>query len=312
MHWKKGGVVWKPQGDLWWAKSHATCPTPLLLNNGILRIYIQCRDEFNVGRVGFVDVEPNEPTRVIKFSQQPVFDIGSPGTFDDNGVLHTSVIYAENNEIYMYYAGFELCHRIRYRLLTGVAKSTDGGESFTRVSSTPILERSPTELFIRGGPYVHYVKGGSKEQTLYKMWYVAGSEWEQIQGKSMPVYHVCYAESADGITWPSTGRTVLPFNPAEEHGIGRPYVIQNKNSYQMFYSVRKKSPCAYRLGYAESPDGIHWNRKDNELGLDVSAEGWDSESIEYSAIVQINNRTFCFYNGNDFGSTGFGVAELIS
>jgi hypothetical protein len=47
------------------------------------------------------------------------------------------------------------------------------------------------------------------------------------------------------------------------------------------------------------------------MGLDVSASGWDNETVEYAAVVNAGDKTFCFYNGNDFGVTGFGVAELI-
>lgn len=83
-------------------------------------------------------------------------------------------------------------------------------------------------------------------------------------------------------------------------------------SARMFYSVRHRTPCAYRMGYAESVDGLHWQRMDGAMGLDVTPGAWDGESIEYAAVVDVADRTLCFYNGNDFGVTGFGVAELVS
>lgn len=305
MKWRKLGVVWQPNGDLWWARKYATCPTPYWLKDGSLRIYIQCRDEHNVGRIGYVDVDPDDPLHVLRVSEKPVLDIGIPGAFDDNGVFQTSVVQAHDGRLLMYYVGFELCHHIRYRLLTGLAVSNDGGETFKKVKTTPILERSATEMHFRGGPFVLPATGGG-----YRMWYVAGSEWEEIDGKSMPVYDIRYAESTDGEHWPEQGLVILSPERKREHGFGRPYVVQQDNRYQMFYSVRKKSPCAYRMGYAESTDGIHWQRKDAEIGLDISSHGWDSDAIEYAAIVEVGRRTLCFYNGNDFGAAGFGVAEL--
>lgn len=306
MQWKKLGVVWQPDGDLWWARKYATCPTPLFLNDGSLRLYVQCRAEDGVGRIGYVDVDPENPTHVLRVSKEPVLDVGAPGAFDDNGVFQTSVVQAEDGRLFMYYVGFELCHHIRYRLLTGLAVSNDGGETFQKVKTTPILERSATEMHFRCGPFVWPATGGG-----YQMWYVAGSEWEEIDGKPMPVYDIRYAESVDGVHWPEEGRIVLQVKRDKEHGFGRPYIVKKENYYQMFYSIRKKSPCAYRMGYAESEDGIHWQRKDEEIGLDVSIVGWDSEAIEYAAVVDVGNRTLCFYNGNDFGGTGFGVAELV-
>lgn len=305
MHWEKYGVVWKPEGNKRWARSHATCPTPLWLKDGTLRLYMQCRDANNVGRVGYVDVDPEDPTSVVSVSERPVLDVGEAGCFDDNGVLQTSVIEDGDGRLRMYYVGFELGHHIRYRLLTGVAISEDGGETFHRISRIPVLERSDAEPFFRGGPFVRFDEG------KYRIWYVAGGAWTKIHGKAMPVYDLRYLESDDGIHWPNEGRITLPLNNPDEHGFGRPYVLRDRGRHRMFYSVRKVDPNAYRMGYAESEDGIDWIRKDAELGLDVSSVGWDSESVEYAAVVIIGGRTWMFYNGNDFGGTGFGAAELI-
>lgn len=305
MDWIKRGVVWTPSADLWWARKYATCPTPFRRQDGTLRLFIQCRDENNVGRIGYVDVDPEDPLRVLKVSDEPVLDCGAPGAFDDNGVFQTTVIRMPDGRVLMYYVGFELCHHIRYRLLTGLAVSHDDGDSFQRVKATPVLERSSAEMYFRCGNFVLPRQGGG-----VRMWYVAGSEWEEIDGKSMPIYDIRYIESDDGITWPEEGRVVLPVDLGREHGFGRPYIIEEAGLFRMFYSIRGRFPRAYHLGYAESPDGFNWTRKDEEMNLEASAEGWDSESVEYSAVVESAGRTFCFYNGNDFGVTGFGLAEL--
>ena len=99
----------------------------------------------------------------------------------------------------------------------------------------------------------------------------------------------------------------------DEHGFGRPWVVKRgPEDYQMFYSVRRRSLAAYRLGYAESTDGINWMRKDCEMGLDVSAGEFDSDAIMYSAVISVGDKTYCFYNGNNFGEKGFAIAELVS
>lgn len=300
----KRGVVWSPDGNNWWARSHATCPTPVWLEDGTLRIYIQCRDDKNIGRVGYVDVDPDNPLNVLRIAESPVLDVGEPGCFDDNGILQTSIIHCNKGCLWMYYVGFELGQRIRYRLLTGLAISDDGGNTFQRLQRNPILERSDKEPYFRGGPYV------LKEGEHYRMWYVGGGSWVKVNGKLMPVYDIRHIKSNDGINWPSQGEVVLPLTDSNEHGFGRPYVVKTNGAYQMYYSIRKIKPNTYRLGYAESANGIVWARKDKELRLDVSSRGWDSESIEYSAVVECGGKVWMFYNGNDFGATGFGLAEL--
>lgn len=304
MRWRKLGVVYCPDGSSDWAHSHAMIPTPTVLNEWVLRIYLSFRDRDNVGRAGYVDVSRMDPRRVVGVSERPVLDIGRPGTFDENGVLPTCVLDVGPTMKYMYYVGFELGAKIRYRLLTGLAVSSDGGETFQRVRKTPILERSDEELYFRCGPYVIH-DGGT-----FKMWYVAGSDWTLVNGKAMPVYVLKYLESDDGVTWPNRGTLSLDVADPDEHGFGRPYVIKEGNGYRMHYSIRKRSVAGYRLGYAESRDGVHWTRRDTDLGLGVSPNGWDSEAIMYSAEIKVGERTYLFYNGNNFGETGFGVAVL--
>lgn len=306
MKWRKHGVVWGPNGKSTWARKYATCPTPYKLPDGLLRIYVQCRDHDNVGRVGYVDLDSNNPLRVVSESTRPVLDVGKPGSFDDSGVFQTSVLKAPDGRLLMYYVGFELCHRIRYRLLTGLAVSVDGGTSFRRVRDTPILERSESETSFRCGPHVLL------EDGRFRMWYVAGSQWIELEGKSVPVYDIRYMESEDGVRWPAQGRVVLPLDEAREHGFGRPYVVRDGDRLRMLYSIRLKSPARSRMGYAESRDGLVWRRLDDRLGLEVTPGAWDGDSVGYPAVVESGGRTWMFYNGNDFGATGFGVAELES
>jgi hypothetical protein len=308
MNWKKLGIVYSPNQEQGWAYSHAMVPTPYLISNDVIRVFITCCDIDGIGRPGYVDVSAYDPKKVIGFSKNFILDIGKPGTFDENGVLCCSVIQASANTMFMYYVGFELGHQIRYRLLTGLAISEDGGHSFKRYKQTPILERSPTELYFRGGPCC------IRDEGLYKMWYVAGSTWENIGEKTMPVYEVKYIESRDGIHWPDSGKTVLPITEPDEHGFGRPFVLNRncENQFQLFYSVRRRSLLNYRLGYALSDDGLQWMRKDSYLNLDVSESGFDSDGIMYAAPIQVHGKLYVFYNGNNFGESGFAVAMLES
>ena len=305
MKWLKHGVVWTPSGSRWWARTHATSPTPIWLDGDTLRVYVQCRDADGVGRVGYVDLDPTDPRRVIRESEAPVLDIGEPGTFDDNGVFQTTVLRVPDGRLFMYYVGFELCRRIRYRLLAGLAISDDDGETFERIQTTPILERGPGEEHFRCAPWVA-MDGGR-----FRMWYVAGGSWEQIGDKRLPVYDLRYIESADGMHWPSHGRVVLPVNLADEHGFGRPVVRQGQDGYRMIYSIRRRDPAGYRMGFATSPDGLQWQRHDHMIGLDVSDTGWDADSVEFGVDVDAAGKTWLLYDGNDFGGTGFGIAELI-
>jgi predicted GH43/DUF377 family glycosyl hydrolase len=77
----------------------------------------------------------------------------------------------------------------------------------------------------------------------------------------------------------------------------------------MWYSYRGES---YRIGYAESEDGIHFNRMDEKVGIDVSETGWDSEMICYPHVFEHNGEKYMLYNGNGYGKTGIGLAVLAN
>jgi predicted GH43/DUF377 family glycosyl hydrolase len=255
-----------------------------------------------VGRIGYVDVDADNPCRLLKVSANPVLDIGAPGCFDDNGVVPTCVLPV-GDTLFLYYVGFQLGHRVRYFMFEGLAISQDGGESFARLTTVPIIDRSDGELHVRSSAFV------MKEQGLFRMWYAGGTDWTSVDGKSLPVYNLRYLESEDGISWGKSGAVCVDFAHEDEHAFGRPFVLRHGGKYKMWYSVRTRSR-GYRLGYAESQDGILWIRMDNKVGIDVSQSGWDSEMIAYSSIVVHRDRTYMFYNGNNCGETGFGHALL--
>jgi sucrose-6-phosphate hydrolase SacC (GH32 family) len=306
MQWIKLGLVWGPDGSSPKAKSHAMVPTPFRLNDQVIRIYVTCLDEKGRGRPWYVDVKANDPKSILDISSSPLLEIGSPGHFDDNGVITTSVVRIDRNLIYMYFSGVELCKQVRYRIFSGLAISQDNGNTFSRYQTTPILDRSAGEEFFRSGLYV------IRDNNIFKSWYVSGNKWTNLNGKNMPVYALRYLESTDGINWSNSGKICLELTEEDEHGFGRPWIqMSDTNKYHLFYSIRKKSLSAYRLGYAESLDGQSWMRKDRAIGLDVSHGSFDSNAIMYSSTITIDSQIYCFYNGNNFGELGFGLAKLV-
>lgn len=305
MRWNKKGLIYVADGKYDWAMTHAMLPTVDQAVSDPIRVYVTFCDEGGIGRIGYVELMRHDLSKIVAISSKPVLDIGEAGTFDESGIAATSLVNLPDGRIFLYYFGFELGHRIRYRLLAGLAVSKDNGISFQRVRRTPILERSDKELYVRSGPFVIL------ENNIFRMWYVAGSKWMQIDGKSRPVYTIRYIESCDGFHWPREGKVCIDISKDEEYGFGRPYVIKNNNFYKMYYSIRLKKK-GYRLGYAESDDGINWIRKDSEIGINVSQSGWDSEMICYPCVIDVGSKRYMLYNGNKFGATGFGYAMLES
>ncbi|MDJ0625425.1 MAG: hypothetical protein QNJ31_03565 [Candidatus Caenarcaniphilales bacterium] len=276
-------------------------PVPYLVNSRTLRIYLTMCDEDNVGRVGFIDVNPHNPKDILGFSKKPVLDIGQNGTFDDSGVLPACLV-PENERLYLFYSAYQKSKKIPYYILSGLAFSEDNGNSFQRVSKVPILERTDTELFLRSAICV------MKDKKKYKLWYSSGIKWMKNGTKDLPVYDIKFLESASLDSWEGKPLSSIELQN-DEYGLTIPSVWKENNIYKMIYSIRSLSK-GYRLGYAESSDGIKFKRLDKEIGIDVSERGWDSEMICFGNIFHFEDKIYLFYCGNHYGTGGFGYAEL--
>lgn len=307
MRWEKRGIVHAPDGSSAWARHTALQPTPLLLPDGDrIRIYVGNRDDIGVSRVGYVEVDAQDPRQVLKVAQEPVLDTGEPGMFDDNGVVPCAVVPRDDGRVFLYYAGYAIPSQAKFHVFGGLAISEDGGRTFHRRSRVPVLDRTDDEALFRVAHTVRF------EDGRWRVWYGGGRTWVQVDGKTLPVYDVRYLESTDGQTFPGAGTTHVTFMDEDEYRIGRPFVFRETDGpYRMFYGVATRG-AGYRLGYAESPDGHTWTRRDNDIGLEVSSSDWDSDMIAYPSVISVGDRTWMFYNGNDMGRDGFGHAELLA
>lgn len=300
--WKKEGIIFHPENyKNSWINSHAYIPTPYMLNEDTIRIFVSFLDKNNVGRIGFVDVAAKDPKNILNISRDPVLDIGEPGMFDDNGVTPISIIVKEG-KIYLYYVGWQLSDKIRYFLFMGLAVSQDKGETFQRISRVPILDRSNEESIIRTALTV------VQDEGIVKGIYAGGNSTILIGNKIVPTYSFKYIESEDGVVWPTMGETVLTPVEGKEFGFGRPYILKKDGVYKMWYSIRNIED-GYRIGYAESPDLKQWTRLDNKVKfLGDEPNSYDNEMMAFCSIVRTKYGNYMFYNGNHYGKDGICLA----
>lgn len=300
--WRKLGLVYAPPGHEPWAQNSFLTPTPWLLSDSVIRVYGGLRDAEGVSRIGFVDVDSRDPTRVVALCERPALDVGEPGMFDDNGVILGDVVRDPAGPLRLYYVGFQLVRKAKFLAFSGLALSTDNGATFQRVSSTPILDRAPERPFIAA---IHSVL---HENGTWRVWFSAGRGWEVIGGAPYPQYDIWYTESPDGRHFPGPFFPCLGVGP-NEYRIGRPrvrHLSQGGLEMRFTYDTLDKR---YRTGTALSADGLSWMRDDSLTGIGPSEDGWDSEMLCYPAILDVHGRRFMFYGGNGMGKTGFGVAE---
>jgi hypothetical protein len=303
MSWLKQGKIFEPTTGYDWMVSHAQVPTALVTKD-CFKVYFSTRNAAGKSQIALIDLNLSNPSDVLKLHEEPILTLGKPGTFDEDGVMPSCVL-KKGNEIWLYYTGWSQKVTTPYHNAVGLAVSTDGGNTFQRVSDGPLLDRTLNE------PYITVTPNILLDQNIHKMWYGSGTSWLKVDGKLEPVYEIKYATSNDGIHWERNGKNCLPTHSRE--AICTPSVILESGCYKMWYCYRNSEDYrdgsgSYRIGYAESLNGVQWDRKDNQAGIDVSESGWDSTMICYPNVVKHASKLFMFYNGSGFGRTGFGYA----
>jgi len=308
MKWIKKGLIFSAANQFEWMAHHACVPIADNVNDEVLRIYFGPRDRQGRTRTAFIEVEADNPANVLYVHDRPVLGLGELGTFDDSGAMPSCIVNRDGKK-YLFYIGWNLGVTVSYRNSIGLAVSEDGGLTFHRVFEGPVVDRSFLEPYFCASPFVIIDEG------KWKLWYASSTGWVVVNEKPEPLYQIKYAESNDGCHWVRNNTTCIEYT-FEGEANARPSVIKENGLYRMWYcfrgsvDYRTNKEQSYRLGYAESGNGINWIRKDEEVGIERSAEGWDSLMMEYSFVYEHKGRKYMLYNGNGFGETGFGYAVL--
>jgi predicted GH43/DUF377 family glycosyl hydrolase len=294
--WTKLGRVFCPDGNFPWMRTHAAGPIAEPLEGDLFRVYFGCRDELNRTSVGSLVMDLRQPGRILDLASEPVIQPGPAGTFDDSGTS-TGCLVQRGAARYFYYLGWNLGVTVPWRNSIGLAISEAPGSPFRKHSPAPLVDRAATDPFSISYPWVMPDGDG------WRMWYGSNLSWGS-QAQDM-AHVIKYAESDDALQWRREGVIAIGLQSPGEYAIAKPCVVKDAGLYRMWYSHRGPS---YRIGYAESADGTAWQRRDAEAGIDVSASGWDSESVQYAFVFRHSGTLYMLYNGNGYGRTGFGLA----
>lgn len=256
------------------------------------------RDDHGRGHTARAELRLGPDGADVSVARAPLMRPGPLGAFDDSGAIGSRLVRHDGRE-HLFYVGWARGVTVPFVLSIGLAISEDCGASFTRVSSAPVIGRSDADPFLATAPWVLL------EDGRWRMWYTSGVRWVRTDSGPMHYYRIVYAESADGVSWHPTGRVCIDFADEHEYALGRPCVVRDTDRYRMWFSCRGSS---YRIGYAESEDGLTWQRDDEHAGLTATGEGWESRSVEYACVFDHGGRRWMLYNGNDYGATGIGLA----
>ncbi len=304
--WKKKGLIYSCD---FYGTGYAQDAFIDIVDDKTWRIYYSTRTKDVVSLPYFIDVEAGNPINILRIHDKPLFNVGKIGTFDDNGITMTSIVTVGDIK-YLYYCGWNKKLTVPYALSIGLAIVKNNGTVFEKMFEGPIMDRSKHNPIAVSAPYVIFDEG------IFKMWYITFTNWKDYNGRLEPIFVIKYATSSDGIDW-ETSTEICIDSSYEGESLARPWVIKDNGVYKMWFSTRgpvgyrEKGGQHYMIDYAESLDGKNWERKPDKFNLTTSQGGWDSEMMAYASVIKQNGIYYMLYNGNDFGKTGFGYAELL-
>jgi hypothetical protein len=248
---------------------------------------------------------------VINVSTGTVIELGGLGCFDEHGIFPFNTL-RDKGRVLAYTTGWNRKVSVSVDASIGLAISNDNGLTFQKIAEGPVLSSSLHEPFLVGDAFVA-IYGDT-----YHMWYIHGTKWARFANDGVPdrVYKIAHATSNDGISWQREGRQIINDKLGLDECQALPTVIFLNDQYHMFFCYRRPDRFrmdrerGYRIGYAFSDDFKNWIRNDDEVGIDVSENGWDSDMLCYPHVFHYDGKIYMLYNGNEFGRFGFGIAIL--
>jgi hypothetical protein len=305
---REGQLVSVKPGHAWWA-SHAQLPTVLPLSEDLWRIYFAARESSKRSHIVAVDVDPNDGLRIVAEHLEPLLEIGSVGAFDRDGVLPSAAIVVDG-QVRLYYCGVSVRHDVRAQVSIGLAVSDDGLK-FTRAFAGPVHGIGPFDPYVTSAPTVLRTDDG------YRMWYVGGTQWQDVDGFLDLSYEIRTTRSDDGLIWDPRSATAVGLRSLSKAGLGRPWIAEGNGSRQMWLSRRGEpyrgpGEGAYHLASiaADAQGSFAGPAEPLQFENPPVAGDFDSWMQAYGCIVPHGADLVMLYNGDDFGRAGFGWARL--
>jgi predicted GH43/DUF377 family glycosyl hydrolase len=229
-----------------------------------------------------------------KHSANPIFDTGTPGSWDASAVSDPHVL-RDGTRFLMYYTGRGASSRS-----VGLATSSDG-VSWSRSAANPVLTPVPAgsawddeEVL---APWV------LRDGASYAMWYTGLGDYLAIG----------HASSTDGMSWSRLLSPVLHPQVLEALTFS-PCVILNGLSYRIWYAALHETPGGGVfpgvIDFAQSVDGIEWTAHRTVLSPGAPSS-WDENAVRAPCVLDDGNRRRMWYEGEDAtGSSAIGFATF--
>jgi len=240
----------------------------------------------------------------INWTKHP-FPVISYGTFGEwDNYRRVESLIRVNDTLKMWFSAYK---EIPFEMRIGYAWSINGIS--WEIHPYPVLDIGQDgewdDNFIYGPSVIYH-------NNEYLIWYTGNG------GNDNPS-RIGYANSSDGINWnkDEENNPVIetgPYDSYYESLLNFPCVMRNYGMFEMWFSGHDRFEH-YRVGYARSVDGIHWDYISEEPVLDIGEnETWDDIAVYRPNVLIDDNQYKMWYSGNngERHKVGFALGNTVT
>ena len=282
------------------------CPVPIQLNSSTFRIFFSDRDLDNHSKIKYFDFCLAKK-EIISF-ENLVIDEKITNDFDRDGKIPSSILKIDE-EYYLLYTGIKLGKKFPYHNSIGVLKSHNLN-TFHSLNNEPLIPSSSIKKnYFNSAGNLFLSKG------IFYLFYSSCFKWEIISSKMEPSYNINLAKSNDlkSLRLCNNASPIVNFND-DDGGAVNFSIVKIPDFFLAFSCSRKKTLYrdnannAYKLLAFKSNDLYSWDPL--EIEYESSDSKWDNIMKCYPSAIIFNEKIYIFFNGNGFGKTGIGLAEV--
>jgi predicted GH43/DUF377 family glycosyl hydrolase len=286
------------QSDSWDTTSVGSTCIIYDSTDAVYRMWYAGANEAYKGKIGYA--ESPDGINWDKDENNPVFEVGSEGSWDHLGVGYPAVVVV-NDTCHMWYAGLSDPSSVEI----GYATSADG-INWTRYENNPVIRVGGTGSWEDTWVYMHSL---IYKDSAFHMWYTGatGDVTDFVPWKE----EIGYASSTDGINW-----TKHPSNPVfkvntagnwDYSFVDGSSVLFHEDMFHMWYAGARNTVELWQIGHATSADGISWQR--NESNPVMTPSGWESPRNQDPNVLFLEDTFHMWYSGGEIFAWKIGYAN---
>lgn len=246
----------------------------------------------------------------------PLFDVGSPGSFDENWCV-LPCVHRIGGKWHLYYTGRSARKDLGLQGFYGMGLATsDDLVHWQKSPVSPVLSGDgfaewPDNRGIAGGARIVEIPQDDS-RVLYRMHYTLPTGTPSKNLLIDQAKQAVIADSYDGLQWFDKRVLLRPRLDAdyENAAVIALNVWKTRARYRAIYAGIGTRFGAYSICEAVSDDGLNWDRgrPEQNLSLPPSGDGWESKMTTYPSVIDEGDNLRLCYCGNGYGATGIGTA----